>query len=160
MKWKIFLILPLILLLTGCATGKRLQSLETKVAVLETKVDVAEQRQSNIEGQTGESRESMGYLKGKVESISTAPQIATTKSIEGNRGYVYKSGKRTLTKKDIQSALKNAGFYDGPIDGKIGRATKKAIKEFQKTNGLKADGIIGKNTRNLLIQYLERQEKQ
>jgi len=155
MRWRLFLIMPLVLLLAGCATGKRMQVLETKVAVLETKVDLSEQRQSNIEGQTGESRESMGYLKGKVESISTAPQAAVATSVQDNQGYIYKSGKKTLTKKDIQTALKNAGFYDGPIDGKIGRATKKAIKEFQKVNGLKADGIVGKNTRNLLLQYVK-----
>ena len=155
MKGRIFLIIPLILLLAGCATGKKIQALETKVAVLETKVDLSEQRQSSIEGQTGESRESMGYLKGKVENISTAPQAAAATNAQGNQGYVYKSGKRTLTKKDIQIALKNAGVYDGPIDGKIGRTTKKAIKEFQKANGLRADGVVGKNTRNLLLQYVK-----
>lgn len=155
MRGRLFLITPLVLLLAGCATGERMQALETKVAVLEKKVDVSEQKQSSIEGQTGESRESMGYLKGKGESISTAPQAAVAPSVQGNQGYIYKSGKKTLTKKDIQTALKNAGFYAGPIDGKIGRATKKAIKEFQKANNLKTDGIAGKNTRNLLLQYVK-----
>ena len=57
--------------------------------------------------------------------------------------------------KDIQTALKNAGFYNGKIDGSKGRSTKKAIKEFQKANGLRADGVVGKKTWELLGKYAE-----
>lgn len=56
----------------------------------------------------------------------------------------------------IQRALKNAGFYDGPIDGKIGPKTKTAIIKFQKAKGLKADGIVGKRTTAELNKYLSR----
>ena len=47
---------------------------------------------------------------------------------------------------EIQTALKNAGFYAGNIDGKIGPKSKKAIEDFQKANGLKADGKVGPKT--------------
>ena len=47
---------------------------------------------------------------------------------------------------EIQAALKNAGFYAGNIDGKIGPKSKKAIEDFQKANGLKVDGKIGPKT--------------
>ena len=47
---------------------------------------------------------------------------------------------------EIQTALKNAGFYAGSIDGKIGPKSKKAIEDFQKANGLKADGKVGPKT--------------
>jgi len=56
--------------------------------------------------------------------------------------------------KDIQKALKNAGFYAGPIDGKIGPKTKKAIQEFQSAKGLKADGKAGPKTWAELEKYL------
>lgn len=46
----------------------------------------------------------------------------------------------------IQEALKNAGLYDGKIDGSIGPKTKKAIEEFQSQNGLTADGKVGAKT--------------
>jgi len=155
MRWKWFLILPVVLPLVGCSTvsSKRLNGLETKVSTLEAKVDSVEQRQSAIEGQTGESRESVGYLKGKVDSRGPSTVVVT--GAQGNEGYLYKSGKKSLTHKDIQFALKNAGFYNGPIDGKIGKNTKKAIREFQKTNGLKADGIVGKETKEKLAGYLK-----
>lgn len=61
-----------------------------------------------------------------------------------------------LSPKQVQRALKNAGFYQGPIDGKIGPKTKEAIIKFQKAQGLKADGIIGKRTSAALDRYLSR----
>lgn len=57
------------------------------------------------------------------------------------------------SEKDIQQALKNAGFYDGDIDGKIGPKTKKAIGEFQAKNNLKVDGKAGPNTWNVLKEH-------
>lgn len=52
----------------------------------------------------------------------------------------------------IQQALKNAGFYKGDIDGKIGLKTKSAIKAFQKSKGLIADGVVGQKTWNELYK--------
>ncbi len=50
------------------------------------------------------------------------------------------------TSKQIQQALKNAGLYDGKVDGNVGPKTKKAIEAFQTQNGLKADGKVGRKT--------------
>ena len=50
------------------------------------------------------------------------------------------------TPQQIQEALKNAGLYDGSIDGSIGPKTKKAIEAFQSQNGLTADGKVGAKT--------------
>jgi len=55
---------------------------------------------------------------------------------------------------EIQTALKNAGFYTGVIDGKIGQMTKKAIEAFQKANNLLADGKVGPKTWAALSKYL------
>lgn len=59
--------------------------------------------------------------------------------------------------KDIQKALKAAGFYTGTIDGKIGPKTKAAVMDFQKANGLKADGKVGPKTWAALEKYLMQQ---
>jgi len=56
--------------------------------------------------------------------------------------------------RQIQTALKNAGFYNGPVDGRIGKKTKAAISAFQKAHGLKADGVAGRKTRAALMKYL------
>ena len=55
---------------------------------------------------------------------------------------------------EIQTALKNAGLYTGAIDGKIGPLSRKAIIEFQKANGLQADGKVGPKTWAVLESYL------
>jgi len=60
----------------------------------------------------------------------------------------------TPSKKDIQTALKNAGFYDGAIDGKFGPKTIEAIKKFQQENNLKVDGKVGHKTWTVLKKYL------
>jgi len=60
----------------------------------------------------------------------------------------------TPTNQQIQQALKNAGLYEGAIDGSLGRKSKAAIKAFQEQNGLTADGKVGKKTWAKLISYL------
>lgn len=46
----------------------------------------------------------------------------------------------------VQAALREAGFYNGNIDGKIGRQSIAAISAFQRSQGIKADGIVGRVT--------------
>jgi peptidoglycan hydrolase-like protein with peptidoglycan-binding domain len=57
------------------------------------------------------------------------------------------------TIKDVQAALKNAGFDPGSIDGKLGPRTQQAIKEFQRAKGLKIDGKVGPKTWAELSKY-------
>jgi peptidoglycan hydrolase-like protein with peptidoglycan-binding domain len=64
------------------------------------------------------------------------------------------AGPYTPSAKEIQTALKNAGYYAATIDGKIGPQTKKAIEEFQKANALQADGKVGPKTWAVLSKYL------
>ena len=59
------------------------------------------------------------------------------------------------TSEQIQTALKNAGFYQGNIDGKIGQKSKQAIKDFQAKNDLGVDGKVGPKTWEKLQPYLE-----
>ncbi|MFA4933871.1 MAG: peptidoglycan-binding domain-containing protein [Candidatus Omnitrophota bacterium] len=61
-----------------------------------------------------------------------------------------------LSPKQIQRALKKAGFYKGEIDGKIGPKTRAAIIKFQKSCGLRDDGIVGKKTSVELNKFLTR----
>ncbi len=58
------------------------------------------------------------------------------------------------TTKDIQTALKNAGFSPGSLDGKMGPRTRQAIKDFQKSKGLVPDGAVGPKTWSILGKYL------
>lgn len=121
--------------LSGCATGRRereleLQRLRNQITVLETQVQTKEDEINSLR-----------------ESISRQPE---EKKIEA------KSRPNT---KQIQIALKNAGFDPGAIDGKKGRKTVEAIKLFQKANNLSADGKVGKATWDLLKEYLYKKVK-
>ena len=51
-----------------------------------------------------------------------------------------------LSVEQIQGYLTIEGFDVGGVDGKMGPKTRRAIREFQKSKGLKVDGIVGKNT--------------
>jgi peptidoglycan hydrolase-like protein with peptidoglycan-binding domain len=64
------------------------------------------------------------------------------------------SGPYKPSAQDIQTALKNAGYYSGNIDGKVGPKTKAAIEEFQKSSGLTADGKVGPKTWAALEKHL------
>lgn len=46
----------------------------------------------------------------------------------------------------IQSRLKEWGYYSGKVDGIFGTATQSAVIKFQKANGLTPDGIVGSKT--------------
>ena len=61
--------------------------------------------------------------------------------------------------RQIQAALKNAGYYQGVIDGKIGRQSRQAIRDFQKANNLSVDGKVGKKTWVALREYLQKKVK-
>ncbi len=59
---------------------------------------------------------------------------------------VLKQGNEGQAVKDVQTKLKQWGYYSGSVDGIYGSQTKNAVIKFQKKNGLTADGIVGKET--------------
>lgn len=48
--------------------------------------------------------------------------------------------------KQIQTKLRDWGYYKGSVDGVYGSQTYEAVKAFQSSNGLTADGIAGSQT--------------
>lgn len=58
----------------------------------------------------------------------------------------YKKGSTGSVVSQIQTLLKNQGFYSGAVDGVYGSATEEAVKKYQKRFGLKVDGIAGDQT--------------
>ena len=51
----------------------------------------------------------------------------------------------------VQRQLRNKGHDPGGVDGVYGRMTATAVKSFQRSRGLKADGVVGRNTWNALF---------
>ena len=59
---------------------------------------------------------------------------------------LYKKGSAGETVREIQTRLKNWGYYDGAVDGIYGIQTEKAVRYFQRKNGLSVDGQVGNQT--------------
>ena len=57
--------------------------------------------------------------------------------------------------REIQLALKAAGFDPGTPDGKMGPRTRAAIRDFQIAHGLQADGKVGSRTWSKLEPFLK-----
>ena len=116
----------------GCATAKprRAETLEVsaQVAQLQSELQAKDQQIEDLQYQL----ESYGRSVGSAGSFSS-----------GKSSMIRVSG---VTVKDVQKALKRAGFDPGPVDGQAGKKTKSAIKQFQKRAGLTADGVVGEKT--------------
>lgn len=56
-----------------------------------------------------------------------------------------------MNTKDLQISLTKAGFNPGPVDGVFGARTRLAVRQFQMSRGLLADGIVGPRTRAALF---------
>ncbi|MFA6866843.1 MAG: spore cortex-lytic enzyme [Clostridia bacterium] len=65
---------------------------------------------------------------------------------DANAATVIKKGSTGDMVKTIQQKLKNWGYYTGNVDGIFGSITESAVKYFQRTNNLYADGIVGSKT--------------
>ncbi len=50
----------------------------------------------------------------------------------------------------VQRRLKTLGFPPGPLDGRYGPATERAVRAFQAAAGIEVDGIVGPQTRAAL----------
>jgi N-acetylmuramoyl-L-alanine amidase len=72
--------------------------------------------------------------------------IAVVTHMGGSIQTLSKVGSTGDEVKQIQTRLKNWGYYNGEIDGIYGTQTKNAVLYFQKKNGLTADGIAGAET--------------
>jgi peptidoglycan hydrolase-like protein with peptidoglycan-binding domain len=53
---------------------------------------------------------------------------------------------------ELQNRLITLGYFDGPATGFFGPQTQAAVVNFQQTNGIEADGIVGMGTAEALRQ--------
>jgi len=134
-------VVSLALLAGGCARLSGAKAKET---------DAMGQRLAAIEGQIGALTQRIDEISQKQETAS--PSLARQ---EGPSEPDPSKGAPSLTNRQIQLALKTAGFYAGSIDGKMGPQTKEAVKSFQRSKGLKSDGVVGSKTSVELARILD-----
>lgn len=78
-----------------------------------------------------------------VLAIVFALNIAAITLVTGAEAASLKRGATGQQVSQVQTILKNQGFYNGAIDGKFGSATEAAVKAFQRDRGLTPDGKVG-----------------
>lgn len=64
---------------------------------------------------------------------------------------MLKKGAQGNITKLLQEKLVSLGYSTNGVDGIFGSGTYSAVREFQKTRGLSADGIVGQNTWRKLL---------
>lgn len=140
------------LVAAGCASSGRSRN---ELARLQSQVGLLDERVTQLE------RSSLGGLPGAggasftdvpAEPVPSAGAVKPSKAAASG-GAVAASLKPTT--REIQQALKNAGFYQGALDGKMGPVTREAVKEFQRVHGLTDDGVVGRQTWAKLKAYAD-----
>ena len=138
--WLLGLAVIFVVSLSGCSTtGKskdlEIQGLRTQVSALESQAPAKAEETNSLDQATVSSSFDAANLEG-VGEVKDKPSA-----------------------RQIQAALKNAGYYQGVIDGKLGKKTRQATREFQKANNLSVDGKVGKKTWAALKEYVQKKVK-
>ena len=168
-KWRTGLILAILLCLIPCCaalakTGKvTATSLNIrKTASADSKV-VGVLRSGDkvtIKGTSGgwykiSSGSKTGYVAKKYIRITDSSGGSDSGNKKNGNNSKKSSGKSSGTcepgdygeaVKKVQRRLKKLGYYSGSIDGDYGNGTKTAVKNFQKRNGLSANGKVNSKT--------------
>lgn len=92
----------------------------------------------------GNASSSSGSSSGSSSSGSTS----------SSSDILLKHGVKSDAVRTLQMNLKSLGYYNGSVTGNFGSLTKEAVYNFQKANGLSADGIAGKNTLSAIDKTL------
>ena len=81
-------------------------------------------------------------------STTTPPTAGPAPSARGPR--VLAREARGAAVRSVQTRLRELGYWLGPVDGVYGELTRQAVVEFQKVQGLPADGVAGPATQAAL----------
>ena len=70
--------------------------------------------------------------------------------LDAERATWLKKGDTCAEVSTLQQHLKDTLYYSGKVDGIFGDAVSDAVKQFQQSAGIQADGVVGASTRNAL----------
>lgn len=154
-QYLIFSLLFLIVFTTGCAKGTK-----RDVKVLQAQVGQITDEIVRLDEALYDTRAALQEEQNRLNSLqsetgSSKSRIANLRQEEEILTGIYRTPSGfELPSAQIQQALKNAGYYRGNLDGKIGPQTRTAVEAFQSDQGLTVDGIVGRNTWSKLKAYL------
>jgi len=146
----LFIIFAFVVSLAGCATTRKNNELENQG--LKNQISV-------LEAQIQSKDEEISSLREALAKAQTQETIGAVKGAGKKSLKVIPEDKFRPSSKHIQMALRNAGYYSGRIDMRLGKQSKQAIKEFQKANNLKETGRVDRETWSLLKEHLYKKVK-
>lgn len=95
----------------------------------------------------------LGYYKGAVDGSYGDGTRSSVINYQANKSLwqdgVAGAGTRSRLSgevSNVQSLLKQKGYYTAAVDGQFGQGTRTALIAFQRQNGLTADGVAGPRT--------------
>ena len=94
-----------------------------------------------VDGVAGNATLAKLYSSSAIPASAANPDYVTTRP--GDKGELVV---------EIQDCLKQMGYLDN-INGEYDETTTEAIRQFQKDNGLTADGVAGEKTLQILFGY-------
>ena len=169
-KWKIAVILALLLCLipliamakTGKVTASSLNirksaSSDSKVvgtlkqgATVTIKETSGSWYKITANGKTGYVIKKYIKVTGSSDSSKSSSKKSSSKSSSsknsGSSDGTCGPGDSGSAVKKVQQRLKKLGYFSGKVDGDYGNATKTAVKNFQKKNGLTVNGKVNSKT--------------
>ncbi|MGN0776166.1 MAG: peptidoglycan-binding protein [Candidatus Ventricola sp.] len=147
---------------SSSGSGLRLGSTGTKVRDLQQDLTTLGYYWAEITGNYGSKTEA-AVKNFQQKNNLTADGVAGTKTLSAIASAIERKGgtssssgyaSGTTLKLDsqgsavtqLQTDLKQLGYYYGSITGNFGSKTEEAVKDFQKAKGLYADGVAGTKT--------------
>ena len=137
----------------GISYGKT----DFNVAAVQARLKTLGYYTSTVDGQWGNNtliavlryQADKGLTVDGVVGGGTAAKLGITLSTSAKSGGIAK-GKTAANIKQVQSALKSAGYYTSSVDGAWGRKTMCAVMHYQSDHGLTVDGVVGSSTEKKL----------
>ena len=158
---------------SSSSSGLKLNSTGKEVSALQTDLTTLGYYWAQITGNFGGKTETAvkrfqeenGLTVDGVAGKKTLDAIAAAVAAKGGSsagsttsttGSVLKLNSQGTKVSQLQTDLKQLGYYYAEITGNFGEKTQAAVKEFQKRNGLTADGIAGANTLAAIAAAVEK----
>ena len=153
------------------ASGLKLNSKGTDVRNLQQDLTTLGYYWAEITGNFGAKTET-AVKRFQEENGLTADGVAGTKTLNaiaaavarkggtpasgGSAGTTLKLNSQGTKVSQLQTDLKQLGYYYAEITGNFGAKTEAAVKAFQKAKGLAADGVAGTKTLNAIAAAVDK----